>query len=74
MAPATATVLSDNEKLLIAALSQFGAGDNKFPPLNTKKLAEDLGLGTANAASIRVCKFHFSISHFGKRQITNFPL
>lgn len=74
MAPATATVLSDNEKLLIAALSQFAAGDSKFPSLNTKKLAEDLGLATANAASIRVCKRHSSISHFYNRQITYFSV
>ncbi|APA07693.1 hypothetical protein sscle_03g024630 [Sclerotinia sclerotiorum 1980 UF-70] len=51
MAPAPA-ILSDNEKCLIAALSQFVSEDNKFPALNNARLAGDLGLPTPNAARV----------------------
>ncbi|KAJ8068702.1 hypothetical protein OCU04_002401 [Sclerotinia nivalis] len=71
MAPAPAT-LSDNEKCLIAALSQFASDDNKFPALNNAKLAEDLGLPTPNAARVRWARLTAKIKEgkFGDLKIT----
>ncbi|KAF7864475.1 hypothetical protein EAF04_006608 [Stromatinia cepivora] len=71
MAPAPAT-LSDNEKCLIAALSQFASDDNKFPTLNNAKLAEDLGLPTPNAARVRWARLTAKIKEgkFGDLKIT----
>ncbi|TEY65554.1 hypothetical protein BOTCAL_0139g00210 [Botryotinia calthae] len=53
MPPKAETPLSDNEKCLVAVLSQLLSEENKFPKLNNAKLAEDLGLATPDAARVR---------------------
>ncbi|KAI9647045.1 hypothetical protein NHQ30_005047 [Ciborinia camelliae] len=62
--PPKIPAMSDNEKLLIAALSQLSS-DGNLPPLNYGRLSQDLGLPTANAAQVRWSRLTTKIKRGG---------